>query len=78
MSTHWTGPAWQTEATRGCVYTHAPTDALYFVLNLCTHVDTGEELVIYRRWDADDGKVWARPRTEFEDGRFVYLKRSAP
>ena len=56
------------------MYTHAPTGATYFVKDICKHVDTEEELVTYKRWDSSDGKVWARSRAEFEDGRFVYLK----
>lgn len=40
----------------------------YLIVDLAEHTETGEELVIYRR--EVDGKLYARPRVMFEDGRF--------
>ena len=61
------------EAARGCVYTRPLNNGLYFVLNLCKHAVTDEELVIYKRWDVDDGKVWAMSRADFDKEKFVHL-----
>lgn len=38
----------------------------YVVLHVAWHTETGEELVVYRRADGTDGRVWARPREMFE------------
>ena len=51
------------------VVRHVKTGGLYEVMGPATHEETLEELTVYR--SMKDGKVWARPTTKFNDGRFV-------
>ena len=48
---------------------------LYRIIGIAKHSETLENLVIYCR-EGDDGDIWARPQTMFEekleDGRFRF------
>lgn len=73
----------KTVARRGRRYRHFKGHE-YVVLEIATHTETGEELVVYVRADAQDRRVWARPRGMFEglnehgDPRFESLDRASP
>lgn len=58
------------KARSGHIYRHRKSGRTYFVSKIATHTETMDELVIYRQWDPPDNRVWARPRSMFEDGRF--------
>lgn len=53
------------------LYRHDKTGGVYEVICNATTESTGELLVIYR--NTATGERWARPATEFNDGRFVRL-----
>lgn len=58
-----------TDLIEGKLYRHVKTRGLYrLVLKEVTLEATMEPCVIYR--SADDGRHWARPVSEFTDGRF--------
>ena len=44
---------------------------LYRLLGVAQHTETGEVLAVYR---GQDGRLWARPKAMFEDGRFTPLE----
>ena len=50
---------------RGQIYKHYKGN-LYLVLEVATHTETGEELVIYANVK-NKAKIWARPLAMFED-----------
>jgi hypothetical protein len=56
-------------------YKHTKRHSAYVLLGCAQvqtslHIEEGDVLVIYR---GTDGQLWARPRTEFFDGRFERL-----
>lgn len=50
---------------RGQIYKHYKGN-LYLVLELATHIETEEKLVVYRNIK-DETKIWTRPLSMFED-----------
>lgn len=51
---------------RGTFYVHLGVAKL----QTTNPIQEGEELVVYRD---EDGKLWARPQSEFNDGRFEHI-----
>lgn len=39
---------------------------LYTVIDVATHTETGEEMVVYRAW-YEPYRLWVRPRAMFEE-----------
>lgn len=62
-------PLHENIARVGASYRHFK-GGTYTVRHIATHSETGEMLVIYT---GPDGMVWARPRQQFEDGRYRLL-----
>lgn len=48
---------------------HVATNNIYKVLDLCTYEPTGIKCYAYM---GNDARLWVRPVTEMEDGRFVF------
>jgi hypothetical protein len=49
-------------------YIHLKTSRPYKIITKARNELDGKELVIYQ--SIEDGRVWARPASEFFDGRF--------
>jgi hypothetical protein len=57
---------------KGDMFKHVKSGALYVFVMIAKHSETMEELVIYGHFYS--GKVWARPKAMFFDGRFEPFK----
>lgn len=42
---------------------------------ICDSVMSSEDLSLHVVYDDASGKVWLRPKSEFEDGRFIEIKK---
>lgn len=58
---------------KGSVWRHRK-GGIYTVDQVVTHTETGEWLVVY---SGEDGESWARPLSDFLDGRFTEQERPA-
>ena len=54
-------------AAAGHVYRHNKTGNYYRILHLGKHTETEEDLVVYKRAEVNDQRVWVRPKNMFED-----------
>lgn len=50
------------------IYRHVKTGGLYEFICYAKHESTGEVMAIYK--SLETGYKWARPESEFNDGRF--------
>ena len=60
-----------TEVVEGGIYRHYK-GGIYEVLCIATHTESSEEQVIYK--GKTRGRIWARPKAMFMDGRFQPLE----
>jgi hypothetical protein len=51
----------------GGTYKHSKTGNIYEVLDVSTHTETGERLVIYKNIHKEEYEIWARPKDMFEE-----------
>lgn len=54
-------------ALRGTLWRHRKTGGVYRIIGKCRIEANGEDAFLYQ---GQDGTIWARPCTEFMDGRF--------
>ncbi|MFI3272328.1 MAG: DUF1653 domain-containing protein [Pseudomonadota bacterium] len=59
---------------KGSVWQHRK-GGIYTVDRAATHTETGEWLIVYT---GQDGQSWARPESQFMDGRFIELEQARP
>lgn len=57
-------------AFAGSLWTHLKSARLYIVVGECQIESTNEPGVLYRGLNEPNGKLWARSKAEFLDGRF--------
>jgi len=61
--------------TPGSLWTHRKTAHIYVVIGECQLEATNRPAVLYRQINhPDGGKLWARDRDEFLDGRFEWFE----
>lgn len=72
------GPAITPEFEVGDVIKHLKTGSSYLVTGTPARLvieATMEPAYTYRQANGNDDRIWVRPQTEMEDGRFEMLKK---
>ena len=60
----------------GSMWKHVKTGNTYEVTGMCKIEATNTVAVLYRDWSQPQSLPWARPLSEFKDGRFVRVGSS--